>query len=160
MYGNAIILTFRVFNFCLLQYYMYKLLLYVPSLTISLTIAEFKIIINFCIRYKFWSCCHRRTCDFDEFLKQEGCVTGSHVWFLTDEVRIYLCLVAIDVAVTSLISSIVCFGLVARTLRMLKSFALPVLVSYLLGINTLYIRTLFLSFSAKEKGCHLQVQNY
>ncbi|CAB4007211.1 Hypothetical predicted protein [Paramuricea clavata] len=35
--------------------------------------------------YKFWSCCLRRTCDFDEFLKQEGCSSGSHLWFLTDE---------------------------------------------------------------------------
>ena len=35
--------------------------------------------------YKFWSCCLRRTCDFDEFLKQEGCATGSHLWILTDE---------------------------------------------------------------------------
>ncbi|XP_028415435.1 cysteine and histidine-rich domain-containing protein 1-like [Dendronephthya gigantea] len=35
--------------------------------------------------YKFWSCCMRKTSDFDEFLKQEGCSSGNHVWFLTDE---------------------------------------------------------------------------
>ncbi|XP_046849650.1 cysteine and histidine-rich domain-containing protein 1-like isoform X2 [Xenia sp. Carnegie-2017] len=35
--------------------------------------------------YKFWSCCLRKTSDFDEFLKQEGCTTGSHLWFQTDE---------------------------------------------------------------------------
>ena len=32
-------------------------------------------------RYKFWSCCKRRTCDFDEFQRQEGCTMGEHVWF-------------------------------------------------------------------------------
>ena len=31
-------------------------------------------------RYKFWTCCQRRTSDFNEFLKQEGCTTGDHVW--------------------------------------------------------------------------------
>eukprot|EP00731_Ephydatia_muelleri_P032091 Em0023g598a len=30
--------------------------------------------------YKYWSCCQRRTSDFNEFLKQEGCTTGSHCW--------------------------------------------------------------------------------
>jgi len=29
---------------------------------------------------KFWSCCQRRTTDFDSFLEQEGCVVGKHVW--------------------------------------------------------------------------------
>ena len=37
-------------------------------------------------RYKFWSCCRKRTTDFDEFLKQEGCTSGSHRWELTEEV--------------------------------------------------------------------------
>lgn len=31
--------------------------------------------------YKFWSCCQRRTSDFNEFQRQEGCTTGDHVWF-------------------------------------------------------------------------------
>ena len=31
-------------------------------------------------RYKYWTCCQRRTSDFDEFLKQEGCTTGEHKW--------------------------------------------------------------------------------
>lgn len=35
--------------------------------------------------YKFWSCCRKRTTDFDEFLKQEGCTSGSHRWELTEE---------------------------------------------------------------------------
>ncbi|PFX33671.1 cysteine and histidine-rich domain-containing protein 1-like [Stylophora pistillata] len=35
--------------------------------------------------YKFWSCCRKRTTDFDEFLKQEGCASGSHRWELTEE---------------------------------------------------------------------------
>ncbi|CAB3384411.1 Hypothetical predicted protein [Cloeon dipterum] len=29
---------------------------------------------------KFWSCCTKRTSDFDEFLKQKGCETGRHCW--------------------------------------------------------------------------------
>ncbi|XP_076308447.1 cysteine and histidine rich domain containing protein [Tachypleus tridentatus] len=29
---------------------------------------------------KFWSCCKKRTTDFESFLEQEGCTTGSHVW--------------------------------------------------------------------------------
>ncbi|BFZ09580.1 hypothetical protein BsWGS_12619 [Bradybaena similaris] len=29
---------------------------------------------------KFWTCCQRKTTDFDAFLNQEGCETGSHVW--------------------------------------------------------------------------------
>ncbi|GLH11776.1 Cysteine and histidine-rich domain-containing protein [Gryllus bimaculatus] len=29
---------------------------------------------------KFWSCCQRRTTDFNSFLEQEGCKTGTHVW--------------------------------------------------------------------------------
>ncbi|PSN42786.1 Cysteine and histidine-rich domain-containing protein [Blattella germanica] len=29
---------------------------------------------------KFWSCCQRRTTDFNTFLEQEGCAHGEHVW--------------------------------------------------------------------------------
>ncbi|XP_049804118.1 cysteine and histidine-rich domain-containing protein morgana [Schistocerca nitens] len=29
---------------------------------------------------KYWSCCKRRTTDFNTFLEQEGCTTGSHAW--------------------------------------------------------------------------------
>jgi len=30
---------------------------------------------------KYWSCCQKKkTTDFDVFMKQEGCQTGSHVW--------------------------------------------------------------------------------
>jgi hypothetical protein len=29
---------------------------------------------------KFWSCCQRKTSDFNAFLKQEGCSTGRHLW--------------------------------------------------------------------------------
>ncbi|KAK9506189.1 hypothetical protein O3M35_008170 [Rhynocoris fuscipes] len=29
---------------------------------------------------KFWSCCTKRTTDFDVFLNQVGCTTGNHVW--------------------------------------------------------------------------------
>ncbi len=30
---------------------------------------------------KYWSCCQRKTSDFNSFLSQEGCENGSHVWF-------------------------------------------------------------------------------
>ena len=29
---------------------------------------------------KFWSCCQKRTSDFEEFMKQQGCVMGTHKW--------------------------------------------------------------------------------
>ncbi|KAJ9586871.1 hypothetical protein L9F63_019553, partial [Diploptera punctata] len=29
---------------------------------------------------KFWSCCQRRTTDFNSFLEQQGCVIGQHIW--------------------------------------------------------------------------------
>ncbi|KJE92988.1 cysteine and histidine-rich domain-containing protein 1 [Capsaspora owczarzaki ATCC 30864] len=29
---------------------------------------------------KFWSCCKKRTQDFDEFLAQKGCTTATHCW--------------------------------------------------------------------------------
>lgn len=29
---------------------------------------------------KYWSCCQRKTSDFDNFLNQEGCTEGKHVW--------------------------------------------------------------------------------
>lgn len=29
---------------------------------------------------KFWSCCQRKTSDFDNFLNQIGCEEGKHVW--------------------------------------------------------------------------------
>ncbi|XP_069495495.1 cysteine and histidine-rich domain-containing protein 1 isoform X2 [Ambystoma mexicanum] len=33
---------------------------------------------------KFWSCCKRRTSDFNTFLAQEGCTTGVHLWVKKD----------------------------------------------------------------------------
>lgn len=30
---------------------------------------------------KFWSCCQKRTSDFNAFLNQVGCERGTHVWF-------------------------------------------------------------------------------
>jgi len=30
---------------------------------------------------KFWSCCKRKTTDFEMFLSQTGCASGRHVWF-------------------------------------------------------------------------------
>ncbi|CAC5394540.1 CHORDC1 [Mytilus coruscus] len=29
---------------------------------------------------KYWSCCRRKTTEFDNFLDQAGCETGKHVW--------------------------------------------------------------------------------
>ncbi|XP_050308364.1 cysteine and histidine-rich domain-containing protein morgana [Anthonomus grandis grandis] len=29
---------------------------------------------------KYWSCCQRKTTDFNSFLSQEGCREGAHVW--------------------------------------------------------------------------------
>lgn len=29
---------------------------------------------------KYWSCCQRKTSDFDNFLNQVGCTEGSHLW--------------------------------------------------------------------------------
>lgn len=33
---------------------------------------------------KFWSCCQKRTSDFQSFLNQVGCERGSHVWIKED----------------------------------------------------------------------------
>ncbi|KAF1542457.1 Cysteine and histidine-rich domain-containing protein 1, partial [Eudyptes schlegeli] len=33
---------------------------------------------------KYWSCCKRKTSDFNTFLAQEGCTTGTHVWTKKD----------------------------------------------------------------------------
>ncbi|XP_018537100.1 cysteine and histidine-rich domain-containing protein 1a [Lates calcarifer] len=29
---------------------------------------------------KYWSCCRKKTSDFNSFLSQQGCTTGSHLW--------------------------------------------------------------------------------
>ncbi|CAL8277530.1 unnamed protein product [Arctogadus glacialis] len=29
---------------------------------------------------KYWTCCKRKTSDFNTFLSQEGCVKGTHIW--------------------------------------------------------------------------------
>ena len=34
---------------------------------------------------KFWSCCQRKTSDFQSFLNQEGCMLGEHKWKKDDE---------------------------------------------------------------------------
>lgn len=31
---------------------------------------------------KFWSCCKKMTCEFDNFENQVGCMTGKHAWTL------------------------------------------------------------------------------
>ena len=41
---------------------------------------ELSVGVSLLLRYKFWTCCQRRTSDFDEFLRQEGCTTGEHMW--------------------------------------------------------------------------------
>ncbi|KAM8977672.1 cysteine and histidine-rich domain-containing protein 1 [Pelodytes ibericus] len=34
---------------------------------------------------KYWSCCKRKTSDFNTFLSQEGCSSGAHLWIKKDE---------------------------------------------------------------------------
>ena len=34
---------------------------------------------------KFWSCCQRKTSDFSQFLNQEGCTQGKHLWIKPKE---------------------------------------------------------------------------
>jgi len=34
---------------------------------------------------KFWSCCERKTTDFNAFLAQQGCTDGRHVWIKNEE---------------------------------------------------------------------------
>ncbi|XP_077976839.1 cysteine and histidine-rich domain-containing protein 1-like [Glandiceps talaboti] len=34
---------------------------------------------------KYWSCCRRKTSDFNNFLAQAGCATGQHVWTKKDD---------------------------------------------------------------------------
>jgi len=29
---------------------------------------------------KYWSCCNKKTTDFNDFLKQKGCTKGTHLW--------------------------------------------------------------------------------
>lgn len=29
---------------------------------------------------KYWSCCQKKTSDFNSFLNQAGCETGKHIW--------------------------------------------------------------------------------
>ncbi|XP_031652125.1 cysteine and histidine-rich domain-containing protein 1 isoform X4 [Oncorhynchus kisutch] len=41
---------------------------------------------NFHEGMKFWSCCRRKSSDFNCFLAQEGCTTGSHLWRKPDKV--------------------------------------------------------------------------
>jgi len=36
--------------------------------------------------YKFWTCCNKRTSDFNEFLKQSGCAVGTCVWMKPSEI--------------------------------------------------------------------------
>ncbi|XP_038829754.1 cysteine and histidine-rich domain-containing protein 1-like isoform X3 [Salvelinus namaycush] len=45
---------------------------------------------NFHEGVKFWSCCRRKTSDFNCFLAQEGCTTGSHLWRKPDKVIIHV----------------------------------------------------------------------
>lgn len=40
---------------------------------------------SFLCSLKYWSCCVKRTTDFDSFLEQVGCSTGNHKWYKDDE---------------------------------------------------------------------------
>ncbi|KAI6203797.1 hypothetical protein M3Y94_00597800 [Aphelenchoides besseyi] len=34
---------------------------------------------------KYWSCCEKKTSNFEAFLQQPGCTTGKHMWVKVDE---------------------------------------------------------------------------
>ncbi|KAM4796978.1 cysteine and histidine-rich domain-containing protein 1 [Rhinophrynus dorsalis] len=36
---------------------------------------------------KYWSCCKRKTSDFNTFLSQEGCAKGLHLWIKKDDAK-------------------------------------------------------------------------
>ncbi|XP_078140389.1 cysteine and histidine-rich domain-containing protein 1a [Centroberyx gerrardi] len=36
---------------------------------------------------KYWSCCRKKTADFNSFLSQQGCTTGRHLWRKHNQVR-------------------------------------------------------------------------
>ncbi|CAG9863642.1 unnamed protein product [Phyllotreta striolata] len=40
---------------------------------------------------KYWSCCQKKTTDFNVFLNQVGCETGSHVWKKDEEEKTVQC---------------------------------------------------------------------
>ena len=42
-------------------------------------------------RMKFWSCCQRKTTEFDKFLEQQGCETGKHKWVASKVSRVTDC---------------------------------------------------------------------
>ena len=33
-----------------------------------------------CTGMKYWSCCNKKTTDFNQFLAQKGCTEGAHQW--------------------------------------------------------------------------------
>ncbi|KAM5180515.1 cysteine and histidine-rich domain-containing protein 1 [Mantella aurantiaca] len=37
---------------------------------------------------KYWSCCKRKTSDFNTFLSQEGCSRGAHLWIKKDDGKV------------------------------------------------------------------------
>ncbi len=57
----------------LTSWHTHKLSMYYGDLTTVLLPA-------FLTGLKFWSCCQRRTTDFQSFLNQEGCERGRHRW--------------------------------------------------------------------------------
>ncbi|XP_026867961.2 cysteine and histidine-rich domain-containing protein 1a isoform X1 [Electrophorus electricus] len=40
---------------------------------------------------KYWSCCRRKTSDFNTFLSQEGCSKGTHLWKNADGKKVVPC---------------------------------------------------------------------
>ena len=57
-----------------------------PLLSKLLLAAMENIMLRIFFRYKFWTCCNKRTSDFNEFLKQSGCEVGKCVWMKPSEV--------------------------------------------------------------------------
>lgn len=43
------------------------------------------LIISLSLGMKFWSCCQKKTTDFEAFTAQPGCTEGEHLWHVDDQ---------------------------------------------------------------------------
>ncbi|KAK7497406.1 hypothetical protein BaRGS_00011450 [Batillaria attramentaria] len=68
---------------------------------------------------KYWTCCQRKTSDFDNFLNQEGCEVGKHVWVKSKEQQAAEASCRVDWHQTG---PIVCISIFAKTADPEKSY--------------------------------------